>query len=230
MSQNSDPDLNRADMRSVTFLLSPPMGPHPARQLFGEESGITREELSQVNVLNDGTMVLLGGVRGDPARVEQLLAELPLILDYSVSERGDESALVYVHTVPPPGAEEFIQLPRKHEVFIDFPIEGARDGRLRAVMIGETNDVLQRALADIPPEVEIEVERIGPYRDGPGSIRCLLTKRQGEVLDAALDLGYYEVPRRATHSDIAERMDLSVGTVGEHLQKIEARVFGGLAR
>jgi hypothetical protein len=230
MSLENDPDLNRAGMRAVTFLVSPPEGPHPARQLFSEESGIVREELFQVNVLNDGTMVLLGGVRGDPARVEQLLAEQPMILGHSVSGRGDESALVYAHTVPPPGAGEFLQLPRKHEVFIDFPIEGARDGRLRAVLIGETNDVLQRALADLPPEVGIEVERIGPYRDESGSIRGLLTKRQGEVLDVALDLGYYEVPRRATHRDIAERMDLSVGTVGEHLQKIEARVFGGLAR
>jgi predicted DNA binding protein len=50
------------------------------------------------------------------------------------------------------------------------------------------------------------------------------------VLDVALDLGYYEVPRRATHRDVAEQMDLSVGTVTEHLQKVEARVFGTLAR
>jgi predicted DNA binding protein len=53
----------------------------------------------------------------------------------------------------------------------------------------------------------------------------VLTERQQEVLEVALELGYYDVPRQATHNDIAERLDLSVGTVGEHLQKIEARVF-----
>ncbi|MFB9806579.1 helix-turn-helix domain-containing protein [Haladaptatus pallidirubidus] len=57
---------------------------------------------------------------------------------------------------------------------------------------------------------------------------ALLTDRQREVMDVALDLGYYDVPRQATHRDIADRMGLSVGTVGEHLQKIESRVFKGI--
>lgn len=34
----------------------------------------------------------------------------------------------------------------------------------------------------------------------------------------------YCVPREATHEDIAESLDLSAGTVGEHLRKIEATV------
>jgi predicted DNA binding protein len=45
------------------------------------------------------------------------------------------------------------------------------------------------------------------------------------VLEIALELGYYTVQREATHRDIADRLGLSVGTVGEHLQKIEPRVF-----
>jgi len=45
-------------------------------------------------------------------------------------------------------------------------------------------------------------------------------------LDVALDCGYYEVPRQATHRDIAEQLGVSPPTVSEHLQKIEARMFG----
>jgi predicted DNA binding protein len=36
------------------------------------------------------------------------------------------------------------------------------------------------------------------------------------------------MPRRATHDDIAERTGLSPSTVSEHMQKIEAGVFGAL--
>ena len=46
------------------------------------------------------------------------------------------------------------------------------------------------------------------------------------VGDAALDLGYYDGLRRATQRDAADRLGRSAGTVGEHLQKIESRVFG----
>lgn len=41
-------------------------------------------------------------------------------------------------------------------------------------------------------------------------------------------LGYDDVPRGATHRDIADRLGLSVGTVSEHLQKVESRVFASM--
>jgi predicted DNA binding protein len=37
------------------------------------------------------------------------------------------------------------------------------------------------------------------------------------------------VPRRATHQDIADELDLSTTTVGEHLRKIEARMLSEIA-
>lgn len=56
----------------------------------------------------------------------------------------------------------------------------------------------------------------------------LLTDRQREVRAVAEKLGYYDTPRRATHEDVADRIGLSIGTVTEHLQKIEASVFDQL--
>lgn len=37
--------------------------------------------------------------------------------------------------------------------------------------------------------------------------------------------GYYEVPRRTTYEEIAEEVELSQSTVGDHLQKIEAEIL-----
>jgi predicted DNA binding protein len=57
-----------------------------------------------------------------------------------------------------------------------------------------------------------------------------LTERQREMLDTAVRLGYYETPRRTTHRGIAAELDLSVGTVTEHFQRVEASVIGDCVR
>nr|WP_255666400.1 helix-turn-helix domain-containing protein [Haladaptatus sp. DYF46] len=55
-----------------------------------------------------------------------------------------------------------------------------------------------------------------------------MTERQREVLQAAITLGYYQEPRKATHDEIAAVTGLSETTVGEHLRKVEATVFSSL--
>jgi hypothetical protein len=197
--------------------------------MFDAESEFVRERIYHLNVLDDGTVVLLGRLRGDLDRARALLEDRSDVLGYSLSGEEANAALVFVHSRPPEALGRFVHLPRSHEVFFDFPIEGLPDGRIRVVMLGETNEVLRRALDDVPDELGLDVERLGPYLEGPEGVAGVLTERQREVLRVAHDVGYYEVPRRATHRDVADRLDLSVGTVGEHLQKIEARVLGDLA-
>jgi hypothetical protein len=214
-------------MRELRLLVTPPTS-HPSYQLFDEASPIRRERIYNLNLLEDGTMVLLGRIRGDIDRARSLTEAAVDVLGFSITDEDDEGAVVFVHARPPPPVTRFLELPREHEVFFDFPIEGIHDGRLRVQIIGETNEVLQSALADVPSELDVIIERIGPHPKRSGAIAAALTDRQREVLDAALDLGYYEMPRQATHDDIAEEMGLTTPTVTEHLQKVEARVFGSL--
>lgn len=215
-------------MRAVTFTLDRPDSPHIAYRLFESDPVVEREEIYHLNVLADESVVLLARVSGDVESATRLLEERPEILGYSLSSGEAHGGLLYVHARPPPEIKQFLTLPRTHEVFFDFPLESTSDGRLRVVMLGETNEILQDALAEVPAELDATVERIGSYPDAGETITSVLTERQQEVLEVALELGYYDVPRQATHNDIAERLDLSVGTVGEHLQKIEARVFNTL--
>lgn len=209
-------------VRAATLLVEHTAGPHFQDRLF-EAADIARERIYHLNVLEDGSMVLLGRVSGNLDQLERTLAVVSDALSYTVSRQGDGSALVFLHASPPPAVRRLLELPRTHEVFFDFPIEGAGDGRLRVDMIAETNAMLQAALTDAPDGVEVTVERLGPYPTD--DIEAILTDRQQEVLTTARELGYYDVPRNVTHQEIADRLDLSVATVGEHLQKIEARVF-----
>jgi len=212
-------------MRAVTFRLDQPTSSHIAYTMFGADSEFEREQIYHLNVLADETVILLGRLRGNLDEAKRVLDDHTDVLEYSISGEQPRNGLVYVHARPPPAVKQFLELPRTHEVFFNFPIGSSNDGRLTVEMLGETNDVLREALADVPRELDVAIERIGPYPDAGGHILALLTDRQREVLDIALDLGYYDVPRQATHGDIAERLDLSVGTVSEHLQKIECHVF-----
>lgn len=51
-----------------------------------------------------------------------------------------------------------------------------------------------------------------------------LTDRQRAALEAAVDAGYYEIPRRGTLGDVADSLDCSTSTAGELVRKAEAAV------
>ncbi len=84
-----------------------------------------------------------------------------------------------------------------------------------------TDDAIGRAVDAIPPAVDVTLDRTGPYTGTFAASEPVLAERQRQVLDIALDVGYYEVPREATHRDIAACLGLAPGTVSEHLQQTE---------
>lgn len=216
-------------MRAVTVVLSL-LDEGPLERLFIEDSRMRRERIYNLTLLEDGTLVLLGRMRGDLAYARDVLAKAPDVLESSISGQNAHGGLVFVHAQPPTAVRRLLELPGKHGVFFDLPIEMTDDGQLKLVIVGETNADLLAVLEDVPPGIDLTVERIGPYVDDARALTELLTDRQREVLDVALECGYYEVPRRASHRDIAEHVGVSSPTVSEHLQKIEARVFEAIRR
>ncbi|WP_211609245.1 helix-turn-helix domain-containing protein [Halogranum amylolyticum] len=52
----------------------------------------------------------------------------------------------------------------------------------------------------------------------------LLTDRQQQVFLAAVEQGYYETPRRATLTDVAESMEISKATASNILHRAEGRI------
>jgi predicted DNA binding protein len=52
-----------------------------------------------------------------------------------------------------------------------------------------------------------------------------LTDRQHEVIEYALDAGFFEWPREITGEELAEEMDISRATLLEHLRKAESKLL-----
>jgi len=71
------------------------------------------------------------------------------------------------------------------------------------------------------------------HQNGDGTIgdavlvdRGKLTARQREVLETAFGLGYFDYPKGANASEVAEELDISVSTLAEHLAAAQTKVFG----
>jgi predicted DNA binding protein len=76
----------------------------------------------------------------------------------------------------------------------------------------------------VPPGFEVEIHEIGTFPDAATAPTTALSERQRAAVTTALELGYYETPREATHADVAERLGCAPNTATEHLQKAEAKL------
>lgn len=215
-------------MRYVKVSLIPTEGDiDPVSEEIEREPSLTREAILHINRLNDGTVVLLTQLRGDEDDLLDILEHNQAVISYNVSTLRD-GIQAYMHAEPTDTADALLALTQEHEFVLDTPIEFGPDGGFRVALIGK-EETVRRAIEDVPKGIRVELEQLSDYDPELRELSSLLTDRQQEILNTAADLGYYEVPRRATHQDIADELDLSTTTVGEHLRKIEARMLSEIA-
>jgi DNA-binding NarL/FixJ family response regulator len=209
-------------MRYATFVIEAGADLHPADRAMAAEPTVQREAIDQINLLDDGTVVTLYRVRGGLDRMREVLTERPDVLVCDVS--GEREGLAYVRFHPTATVERLLTAMQEHEIVLDVPIKHTESGGLRVTVVGE-DEALRRVGSAFAEVVAVSLERTGEYRPDLREFSALLTERQREILAAAVAAGYYRTPREATHADVAQSLDLSAGTVGEHLRKIEARVL-----
>jgi len=102
-----------------------------------------------------------------------------------------------------------------------------RDGKLTLTFSGnprQLRDVLSRARA------RGLRYRILSLKEAEFAVSLLdhLTKKQGEVLRVAYELGYYDVPRRITSEQLGRALGMRASTVVEHLRKSEKRLLDAI--
>ncbi|MFC4357237.1 bacterio-opsin activator domain-containing protein [Halobium salinum] len=85
-----------------------------------------------------------------------------------------------------------------------------------------------RRFSEICTDEEISTEVKGVYNPHVPSPEERLTPVQWETLTAAHRLGYFEVPRRVTLTDLAERFDVSEQAVSQRLRRAMNALVGGL--
>jgi len=225
------PAPGRGDTQPMRYargvLLPDEGGLHPVDQLFANDPDVTRELLRSISLLDDGTAAVLYQLSGDIERIREIGETSPEVLDYQLSVTGS-TVTAYAHIESSTLVTELMGVLRRHELVLDMPLEFTGEGGLRGAVIGG-DETIRNAAADLPDSVTIRLESIGEYEPEDRRVFSSLTDRQQETLLTALDLGYYEVPREATHKDIADELGRTSATVGEHLRRIERTVFREIA-
>jgi DNA-directed RNA polymerase sigma subunit (sigma70/sigma32) len=215
-------------MRYATVVIVPRGGGlQPTDRALAAESTVTRDRIHQINLLSDETCVTLYSVRGNLGRAETLLAEQDDVISHDVS--GDREGLAYIHFEPTETVARLLTIVQDNEIVLQTPIDCLPDGGVRVTIVGD-DGTIQRVVDAIPDSLTLTLEGLGDYHPDSERLFSVLTGRQQEILEAAVELGYYEVPRGATHEEIAREVGVSAGTAGEHLRKVEGKVLSSLVQ
>lgn len=165
--------------------------------------------------------------------LEQYVAELesiPSVLNYDIARVDDRHFYVYHRCVVDGGAQELFEILTRNTLLLVPPIAFSDGGAATFSLFGDSAEV-QAAIESIPDVIEVDVHEVSGMADTPEVTGAMLTARQRKAVEAALSLGYYDLPREASYEDVAAAIDCAPSTAAEHLRKAEGKlvqsVFSG---
>jgi len=212
-------------MREFDIVLRTEDGAYsPLDEKIVDHPDVAREGVTHFDMMPDGTTVLLYEISGDPDVLESIIGDEPSALSCDIFEVGNGEVRAHVRLDQGTMVTALMNLKDEYDLIINTPLSIDDDGGLHMSVAGDPDNIREAAMMR-PESTDIQLEEV----DGDGvdmvDVSTLLTDRQLEVLEAAIEKGYYKIPRQATNEDIAEDLDCSTSTVGEHLRKIESRII-----
>jgi predicted DNA binding protein len=218
-------------MRYFDLVLTPKThGIHPIDGELALLDGVTRDALLHIDAFGDGTGVLLYRLEGGRAAVLDAIGEHEALISYDVLDVDAENTFhLYCHVHPGEPAGTLMGLCYKYALIIDTPIGFTDRGGILVTVVG-THDMLREALKAIPEEINVSIQQVGKYTPGTRDMLSMLTDRQREVFETAVDMGYYDIPREVNQGDLAEVLGCAPSTVDEHLRKAESKMLSALLR
>ncbi|WP_276258860.1 helix-turn-helix domain-containing protein [Haloglomus litoreum] len=193
----------------------------PFYTMLSDSAAIAEARLLEWNLPGEGIETVLFAVDGDTDPFVAAAPDAPSIEAVERTETGRWTYLLLeLRPLESPLFEAIRTARARRGLVVRKPVV-YRDGGMQFRVVG-TATALQGALADAPDAMDVQVERVGRFRGGAEDPLASLSERQREALEAALELGYYDRPRTATHDDIAAELDCAPPTASEHLQKAEA--------
>ncbi|QIB75817.1 helix-turn-helix domain-containing protein [Halogeometricum borinquense] len=197
---------------------------HPLGGELTDEPSIKRRAIHHIELLADDTVLLFAEASGSQKRYREIMDDSPHVIDYLVS--GDERWMAVSQFEPTEEVRRNLELQRESHLVIDTPIYFTSNGSLKVTCLG-TDETFKNLFENVDESdgIAFEILEIGDFDPNQSSFSRMFTPRQEEVLETAVDLGYYNEPRQATLEDIGEVVGIAPATVGEHLRKVEECVF-----
>lgn len=186
-----------------------------------EGSAVTRGEMLTWGPTNEVTTLLWY----DAGR--EAVAELLDSLDSATTtsfHAGDTGTFVFVHQREYEFADAVMDLVARSRVAFVPPITFHDSGDVTFEAVGDATYVSE-FYDDLNELGDAKIEHVHEFSRGQSARR--LTDRQRAALEAAVAVGYYDVPRSGSLDAVAAELDCAVSTAGELVRKAEAAVVRG---
>lgn len=191
-----------------------------------ETDAVEREALLTWNLTPDGEEYALFSVEGDLDRYRDRIDDVDSVLDYNLTPVTDGRFYAYVRQATREAEERMRAAFASRNLVVVPPIRYEQDG-MHLTVVGTSED-LTALVEAFPESLAVEVEAVGEYDRYHGTPATELTDRQLEAVRAAVRLGYYEVPRTAPLSAVADALDCAESTASTILRRAERTVFASV--
>jgi hypothetical protein len=215
-------------MRSLALRIRQPADDrHQMHQFLIDHEEYTAARQLSHHQYEEGEHALLFHVDGPVESYRDQIQTVSSVIEFEITPCSDGSFYVYVRESVTQPDRALIDAFSQPGLLLAHPIEYRADETIRAVVLGPTEAI--QSVADTVAEItDIEIERIGDVPSSNIDSRVGLTQRQFEAVTAAVECGYYEVPREASIEEVASRLACSTGTAGELLRRAEHTVMADL--
>lgn len=201
---------------------------HPMYDLMANSPIVSDARTTHWTFTGD-RVVMMHYVEGDADAFRVAVDRIDEVATHEVTAVDAESFYAYVSCrVTNETVRELFETLADAPLVVSRPIY--RDGEGTAVLsiVGDA-EAIQAAIDGIPEPIDVGIREIGGFARAGGP-ESRLSDGQRETAERALELGYYEVPRRATLEDVAEDIGRAKSTAWEHLRKTEAKVVRSVLR
>lgn len=153
------------------------------------------------------------------AEILEKIKNHPSIESVSVIEQTPTSIVVNTHTKD----KEMLETLLKSQVIIHFPIL-IKDGKGEFVLSGLRTAIDKFFEILDSKSIKYEIRSLGKYVQDRTIME--LTPRQLEIYYKAQQEGYYDVPRRITLTELADKLNIAKSTLSSILQRIHNKLIG----
>lgn len=201
-----------------------------AHDVFGEFIASTFRDRRYVGIMAvecdaDDTDVVL-----DIIESHRMIDDVEVVEEFDADERERTSMTLFLEGQ----LTEFTPLQTLlYEGFLPIGPTKLENGRECFDLLLHDRDELSNAIELLGEFGSVSVDRISeefrrevvPSRAGWQALLASFPPRRRELLNLALDEGYFEIPRATTLEELADEMDITKTTASTHLRKAERQLF-----
>ncbi|MFB6361706.1 MAG: helix-turn-helix domain-containing protein [Halobacteriales archaeon] len=196
---------------------------HPMERFLRTEGAVDREELITWNLTPEGAEYALFRVEGDISQYRARIGEVESVVEYTLTAVDDGSFYAYVCQETRQADEQLRAAFARRNLVVVPPIS-YDDRGMHLTVVGAGSD-LTAMVEDVPEPIAVTVESVGDYDRYHGTPVADLTERQLEAVKAAVERGYYAVPREAPLETVADALGCAPSTASTLLRKAEQAVL-----